>query len=383
MSGVGVLRRLFARQSEGEPPAGSGAARVWSDTSARFVQHVLYEGRHDLEIVGESNYQDALWRAAGGRTTDRVRVEIQAVLATEPDNPHDPNAISVWIEERKVGYLCREDAEAYLPGLLTLQEKEGRHIALLGVVTGGGIREDGPGFLGVWLYCHPVDFGVEAIVPPPPWTLRATMRTGLTEALLTDEDDDSYDLSWLQGLPSDHSAAIDRLRALLENDPDPIDRHFMFCELEERLYRSRDTSTSARWDYDEACALHDAEMDGIRDALLSKFGKVPLLETYRQMAVRQQKARNWTEALRWAERGLALYGDKAARPEAVDDLKKRVAAYSAKLNGEGKLRPRTVPIEAGQASGSAMETLKCGTCGGIFVRPLASGRKPKSCPSCR
>jgi hypothetical protein len=107
MSGMGVLRRLFARQSDREPPASSRAAprRVWSDTSTRFANHVLYEGRHDLEIVGESNYQDALWRAAGGRTTERIRVEIRAILAAEPDNPHDPNAISVWVDQRKVGYL--------------------------------------------------------------------------------------------------------------------------------------------------------------------------------------------------------------------------------------------------------------------------------------
>jgi hypothetical protein len=45
-------------------------------------------------------------------------------------------------------------------------------------------------------------------------------------------------------------------------------------------------------EYDDACAEHDAEMDGIRETLFEKFGKVPLLDTYRQMAVRQQKAKN-------------------------------------------------------------------------------------------
>jgi len=62
-------------------------------------------------------------------------------------------------------------------------------------------------------------------------------------------------------------------------------------------------------------------MDGIREALFAKFGKIPLLDTYRQMAIRQQKAKNWTEAIRWARRGLSLYGQDAARSEAVDDLK--------------------------------------------------------------
>jgi hypothetical protein len=268
----------------------------------------------------------------GGRTVVRVRKEVQAALVAETDNPHDANAISVWIDDRKVGYLSREDAEAYRPGLVALQEKAGKYIALRGVIVGGGIREDGPGYLGVWMSHDPEQFGVIAIVPPPSSALRASMRTGLTEALRTDLDDDSYDLSWLESLPSNPIDAIGRLRQLLQHDPDPIDRHFMFCELEDRLYRSREAFASALAEYDDTCALHDAEMDGIRDAFLHKFGKVPLLLTYRQMAVRQQKAKNWAEALRWAERGLDLYGDKAARPEAVEDLKKRAAAYSTKLS---------------------------------------------------
>jgi tetratricopeptide (TPR) repeat protein len=294
-------------------------------------------------VVGESFYQDALWRALGRRSTGRVRKEIQAVLVADTDNPYDANAISVWIDGRKVGHLAREDAEAYRPGLLALQAKEGRSIALLGVIIGGGVREDGPGYLGVWMSHDPADFGLAAIVPPPPSALRASMRTGLTEALRTDLDDDSYDLSWLETLPSDPIKGIGRLRQLLEHDPDPIDRHFMFCELEERLYRARETFASALAEYDRACVRHDAEMDGIRDALLQKFGMVPLLETYRQMAIRHQKAKNWAEALRWAERGLELYGQNAARSEAVEDLVKRVAAYSKKLATDTRPRTHTGP----------------------------------------
>jgi hypothetical protein len=82
-------------------------------------------------------------------------------------------------------------------------------------------------------------------------------------------------------LPSDALAAVRELRLLLEHDPDLIDRHFMFCELEDRLYRSRDAFSSALAEYDDTCMRHDAEMDGIRAALLAKFSKIPVLETYR------------------------------------------------------------------------------------------------------
>jgi hypothetical protein len=232
-------------------------------------------------------------RSHDRRTTERVRVEAHAVLVVEPDNLQDPNAISVWIDGAKVGYLCRDDARAYRPGLLALEARHGARISLAALVVGGGIRQDGRGLLGVWLSHDPADFGLTAIMPPPAPALAGAMRTGLTEALLTDAEDDSYDLSWLHRLPSDALAAIREIRRLLEHDPDPIDRHFMFCELEDRLYRSRDVFASALAEYDDTCVRHDAEMDGIRDALLAKFGSVPVLETYRQMAVRQQKITDW------------------------------------------------------------------------------------------
>jgi hypothetical protein len=382
MSEVRILQRLFARQPN-DPPASQSAPGPNRAAFKPPLDLVLYDGSHDLEVVGESHYQDALWRVVGARTMERIRMEVQAVLVAESDNAYDRNAISVWIGGMKVGYLSREDAEAYRPGLLALQAREGKSIGLRGVIVGGGIREDGPGFLGVWMSHDPADFGIAAIVPPPTSSMRASMRTGLTEALLTDEQDDSYDLSWLERLPSDPISAIRRLRQLLQHDPDPIDRHFMYCELEERLYRSRDAFSSALTEYDDTCAQHDAEMNGIRDALLAKFGKVPLLDTYRQMAVRQQKAKNWPEAIWWAERGLGLYGQNPARPEAVDDLEKRVVAYRAKQSGGTGPRPQAVRITRDPEDRPSTETLTCASCGSNFDRPIAPGRKPKHCPSCR
>lgn len=213
--------------------------------------------------------------------------------------------------------------------------------------------------------------------------MRGSMRTGLTEALLTDEEDDTYDLSWLQRLPSDPVGAISRLRQLLQHDPDPIDRHFMYCELEERLYRARDAFSSALEEYDETCVRHDAEMDDITDALLAKFGKIPLLETYRQMAIRKQEAKKWPDAIWWAERGLALYAQGAALSEAVEDLEKRVAAYRAKLFPQDKLRPRVIQTTEGLLDRTTTETLACSSCGSPFDRPVKRGRKPQHCPSCR
>jgi hypothetical protein len=110
-------------------------------------------GRADLEVVGESQYQQELWRAAGsvGPTTERVRVEVQAVLVAEPQNPYDSNAVAIQIGGDTVGYLSRSDAERYRSGLLALEDLHGGSIALRGVIVGGGLREDGYGRLGVFL----------------------------------------------------------------------------------------------------------------------------------------------------------------------------------------------------------------------------------------
>jgi hypothetical protein len=68
-------------------------------------------------------------------------------------------------------------------------------IALSGVITSGGIRVDGPGRLRVFLDDDPSDFGLRAAAPFR--SSEGRMWSGLTDAVATDEADDSYDLSWL------------------------------------------------------------------------------------------------------------------------------------------------------------------------------------------
>jgi hypothetical protein len=251
-------------------------------------------GRANLEVVGESHYQGALWRLCGGTLGDEVLCDIIAVLVPEPTNPYDPNAICVQIDGAVVGYLPRERAREYLPGLKRAMSSHQSHIALHGVIAGGGHRADGPGFLGVFLKHEPADFGLE---PAPVW-----------------------------GRPT-----ISELRQQRATDSDPLTRHFQFAELEASLYRHRDRYDSALTDYDEACVRHDAEMESICAAFMAKEGEVPLLDTYRQMAVRQQKKGDWAACRWWADRGLALYSQHRAPREAVDDLVRRRDRAAAKL----------------------------------------------------
>jgi hypothetical protein len=370
---MGFLDRVLgrtARPTMSEYPDIAGAA--------------VLSGHDTLEVVGESHYQDDLWHLAGGFSVDRIRCAVTAVLVPEPRNPHDRNAVKVLVDGRLVGYLSREDAAAYLPGLQRLRATHNCPIALLGQIVGGGPREDGLGMLGVFLDHNPADFGLR----PSQITHIGELRTGFSQAVATDLEDDSYDLSWYEHLSGSQTPGdIVDLRKLLAAENDPIDRHFMLAELGRCLYKSRDAFTSALDEFDAVCVQHDAEMHRIRPALYDKFGSVPIIEMYRQAAIRCQKAQDWRQLRFWAERGLVVYGSEAARPEAVADLDKRLAYADAKIAAANAPRPSgRVARKVGMASETAettMEALVCSECGADFQRVRSRGRKPLRCPSCR
>ncbi|MDX6453819.1 MAG: hypothetical protein QOH16_3868 [Gaiellaceae bacterium] len=348
--------------------------------ASRTQTITVYSGNETLEVVGESYRQDVLWRFVGGRSSEPVRAEIVAVLVPTDDNEHDPNAVEVQISNELVGYLSRSDAVAYRPGLLALMASEGMLIGLHGVIVGGGPRSDGIGYLGVFLDHDPADFGLASH-----HVSIGRLRTGFSEAVATDLADDSYDLSWYHQLPANDATAIQRLRVLLKDERDPIDRHYMLCELEHRLYASRNAFASALDEFDAACSQHHEEMVTIRPALLTKFEVIPVVEMYRQAVIRCQKAKQWEAAREWAERGVELYADQAARPEVVEDLHKRIAYATEKLEAATRPKPQrprrsTVSVAA---SASTTETLVCTVCRASFERVRTRGRKPHTCPTCR
>jgi hypothetical protein len=132
---------------------------------------------------------------------------------------------------------------------------------------------------------------------------------------------------------------------------------------------------------------------------MTKWGKVPLLETYRQMAIRQQKKKDWSALLWWTERGLALYGDEAAREDAVEDLLKRRNRALAKLEdvvipAQSAAAPvqvdvnvantvKMIPKQTDRGGAAEIEVLRCRQCEGSFERVRVRGRKPTLCPVCR
>jgi hypothetical protein len=124
---MSFLRRLF------------GGSRA---TSVDIAATLLTPAREDaiLEVVGESNYQDALARVSGGRTPDGpARPDQLAVLWPEPNNRYDRNAIAVKISGRTVGYLSRDNAVRY-QAVTRWADAHDRKVACNATLIGGWDR---------------------------------------------------------------------------------------------------------------------------------------------------------------------------------------------------------------------------------------------------
>ncbi len=116
---MGVLRSLF-----------SGATR---EQRPRCAQGLMV----DVEIVGESGYQDHL------RQLSRRRGDLEMVLRPDPTNPYDSNAVVVLIEGQIVGYLPRTTAPAW-QAMILAAEAEGFIVAGPAEILGG--TKDKPSF---------------------------------------------------------------------------------------------------------------------------------------------------------------------------------------------------------------------------------------------
>ena len=120
----------------------------------------------------------------------------------------------------------------------------------------------------------------------------------------------------------------------------------------------------------------------------------------REAARRVPKLGNrvWQACKWWAERVLALYGQRAAREEAVEDLIKRRNRALAKLEAAARPenrvrleRPHTSVVSSTPSGGmpdttgsyAEFEVLVCQECNRRFERMRVRGRKPTLCPACR
>ena len=74
---------------------------------------LLGSGNYRVAVADTSNYQRELMWIAGGKKTEKARLQAAAVLVLETDNPDDPQAVAVIIKRQTIGHLSREDARRY------------------------------------------------------------------------------------------------------------------------------------------------------------------------------------------------------------------------------------------------------------------------------
>ena len=104
------LKRWFARTTpfENRKPGRSSA-----ELHSQVDGFVAGDGGYRLPVVGESHHQTDLENIAGGRTHESAEYHCVAVLTPELDDPYDPQAVSVSVNGRQVGYLSRDWAPRF------------------------------------------------------------------------------------------------------------------------------------------------------------------------------------------------------------------------------------------------------------------------------
>ena len=115
------------------------------------AQPVMLNGGREVEVVGESYYQPALGRAAGGRSREGVELDVIAMLVPEPRNKHDKGAIAIQVNGATVGHLARATAKSYGPVVRRLADG-GRVGQCHATIVGGWDRgRSDHGDFGIWL----------------------------------------------------------------------------------------------------------------------------------------------------------------------------------------------------------------------------------------
>ena len=107
-------------------------------------------GTYSFDIVGESNYQDALAKISGRKTREGKEFKCTAQVIAEPDNKHDSNAIAVKIDSQLVGYFSRADAKDYSDQLRASGEGRATY-SVAAMIVGGFKTKTREGYYGVKL----------------------------------------------------------------------------------------------------------------------------------------------------------------------------------------------------------------------------------------
>ena len=108
-------------------------------------------GTFQLDIVGESHFQDNLEKLCRGRCEDGHDLEIEAMLIHDDENEHDDQAVAVFIDSKLVGHLGRKNARNFRAQLAAAGAAGVPAVCEAKIVGGWDRGEDDQGHFGVML----------------------------------------------------------------------------------------------------------------------------------------------------------------------------------------------------------------------------------------
>ena len=91
---------------------------VGSDAASDSA-HIAGDGDYAIEVVSGSRHQDRLEWLAQGRGEEPADYVCTVLLLPEPDNPFDPNAVSVSVRGVRIGYLPADAAASMSAAMRT------------------------------------------------------------------------------------------------------------------------------------------------------------------------------------------------------------------------------------------------------------------------
>lgn len=122
------------------------------------MKAVKLMGGSVVPAAGEASYVPAFEKICGPRCFDGYSLAVQATLAAEPENPYDPNAVAIYVQSEKVGYIGRKQAADYHAVLLGLSRQDAYGWCDAFIVGGWDRGHGDTGFFGITLDLAPPGF---------------------------------------------------------------------------------------------------------------------------------------------------------------------------------------------------------------------------------
>jgi hypothetical protein len=280
------------------------------------LEPVWLPGGVEVQVVGESFHADAIRVAQRGAPEGGPLV---AELVPEQDNPHDQNAVAVYVQHKLVGHLPRAVAALVQQALRAFAAAHGgRRVSCPAQIT---FHDVGPQVL---LLLDPGPLGVPAsafeAVPDLDATLRSLLpKLGDPVPPMTGADTQARAaLATAQQAWADAEADFDRGRGELRGVEDD------FRAAARRLERARDPLTSDAW---LGAARATRYQPGRRDETLEAF----------------------IEALRWHRANADAWADLLDYASAAPDIPTLVALFArAPLEVRPRLLRRLLSMSRGR-----------------------------------